>query len=81
MPAPGFEDPVFLNVPFDRRYKALFEALIFAVQDCGFVARCALEGDDGSAGRGTADSAKLAFAWWTFPFSIRIHETPRVPPT
>jgi hypothetical protein len=51
MRSPGFTDRVFLNVPFDRRYKALFEALVFAVHDCGFVARCALEGDDGSVVR------------------------------
>ncbi len=51
MPAPGFGDRVFLNVPFDRRYKSLFEALVFAVHDCGLVARCALEGDDGSVVR------------------------------
>ena len=51
MAAPAFGDRVFLNVPFDRRYKSLFEALIFAVHDCGLVARCALEGDDGSVVR------------------------------
>ena len=51
MPASGFGDRVFLNVPFDRRYKALFEALVFAVHDCGYFARCALEGDDGSVVR------------------------------
>ena len=39
---------VFINVPFDVRYKKLFHALVFAVHECGFVARCALEGDDGS---------------------------------
>jgi hypothetical protein len=42
---------VFLNVPFDRRYRALLEALVFAVHDCGLVARCALESDDGSVVR------------------------------
>jgi len=51
MPASGFGDRVFLNVPFDRSYKALFEALVFAVHDCGYFARCALEGDDGSVVR------------------------------
>ena len=51
MPAPDFGDRVFLNVPFDRRYKSLFEALVFAVHDCGLIARCALEGDDGSVVR------------------------------
>jgi len=39
---------VFLNVPFDKRYRSLLEALVFAVHDCGFAARCALESDDGS---------------------------------
>jgi len=39
---------VFINVPFDRRYKKLFDALVFAVHDCGFLARSAREQDDGS---------------------------------
>ena len=51
MPRPSYGNRVFLNVPFDRRYRALFEALVFAVHDCGFVARCALESDDGSVVR------------------------------
>jgi hypothetical protein len=41
-------DAVFINVPFDRRYKKLFDALVFAVHDCGFLARSAREQDDGS---------------------------------
>jgi hypothetical protein len=45
---PARSDGVFINVPFDRRYKKLFDALVFAVHDCGFVARCAREQDDGS---------------------------------
>ena len=45
---PTSADAVFINVPFDRRYKKLFDALVFAVHDCGFVARCAREQDDGS---------------------------------
>src|SRR5512138_589795 len=39
---------VFINVPFDRLYKKLFDALIFAAHDCGLVARSAREKDDGS---------------------------------
>lgn len=39
---------VFINVPFDLRYQKLFHALVFTVHECGFLARCALEGDDGS---------------------------------
>jgi hypothetical protein len=38
-----YEDNVFLNVPFDQRYKRLFDSLVFAVYDCGFTARAALE--------------------------------------
>jgi hypothetical protein len=41
-------DAVFVNVPFDRRYKAVFDGLVFAVHDCGFLARSAREQDDGS---------------------------------
>ncbi len=37
---------VFLNVPFDIRYKKLLHALVFAVHECGLAARCALEKDD-----------------------------------
>lgn len=39
---------VFINCPFDPHYKELFEAIVFAVFDCGFRPRCALEIDDGS---------------------------------
>jgi hypothetical protein len=39
---------VFLNCPFDAQYKPLFEAIVFAILDCGFQPRCALEIDDGS---------------------------------
>jgi hypothetical protein len=41
-------ESVFINCPFDVEYQPLFRALVFAVLDCGFVARCALERDDGS---------------------------------
>jgi hypothetical protein len=44
---PRYADQVFLNVPFDARYTKLLQALVFAVHDCGLVARCALEKDDG----------------------------------
>jgi hypothetical protein len=43
-----YNDNVFINCPFDPTYKSLFNAIVFAVYDCGFVARCALEEDDGS---------------------------------
>jgi hypothetical protein len=37
---------IFFNCPFDEAYKSLFEALVFATFDCGYVPRCALEVDD-----------------------------------
>jgi hypothetical protein len=40
-------ESVFINCPFDVEYQPLFRALVFAVQDCGLVARSALERDDG----------------------------------
>ena len=42
----SYDQQVFLNVPFDKRYQKLLDALVFAVHDCGLVARCALEQDD-----------------------------------
>lgn len=37
---------MFLNCPFDATYRPLFQALVFAIHDCGFEARCALEAED-----------------------------------
>lgn len=39
---------VFINCPFDVQFEPIFHAMIFAVYDCGYVARCALEIDDSS---------------------------------
>jgi hypothetical protein len=38
---------VFINCPFDADYRPIFNAIVFAVYDLGFVARCALEDDAG----------------------------------
>ena len=37
-----FEASVFVNCPFDDAYKPMFEAIVFAVFDCGYRPRCAL---------------------------------------
>lgn len=37
---------VFLNIPFDKEYEPLFEALVFTITACGYKVRCALEEDD-----------------------------------
>jgi len=44
-PRPG---EVFINCPFDTSYKPIFDAIVFAVWNLGFVARCALDVDDAS---------------------------------
>ena len=38
---------VFINCPFDSTYKPLFQAIVFAVFECGMRPRCALEAYDG----------------------------------
>ena len=47
----AYEDSVFVNVPFDKKYLRLFDAIIFAVHDSGFIARSALEVDDSGQAR------------------------------
>lgn len=46
--APPRKPPgVFINCPFDDHYKPIFDALVFAVFECGFRPRSALELVDG----------------------------------
>lgn len=44
----SYDNSVFINCPFDSAYRPLFEAVAFAVYDCGFYPRSALEVDDSS---------------------------------
>jgi len=39
---------VFINCPFDKDFAPCFEALVFTITACGYVARCALEDRDGA---------------------------------
>lgn len=39
---------VFVNCPLDEAYRPLFDAIIFGIHDCGYLAHCALEVDDAS---------------------------------
>ena len=48
MKSSRYNDNVFLNCPFDSAYKQLFDAMVFAIHDCGFIPRCALEEEDAS---------------------------------
>jgi hypothetical protein len=45
---PAYENSVFVNCPFDKAYRPLFRALVFAVHACGMIARSALEVDNGA---------------------------------
>jgi hypothetical protein len=48
MPQPiDYLNNVFINCPFDANYHPMFEAIIFAIHDCGFISRCAREEEDG----------------------------------
>lgn len=47
MPA-RYARQIFVNCPFDAEYRSLFEAIVFIIYDCGFVARSALEVTDTS---------------------------------
>jgi hypothetical protein len=38
-----FDRSVFINCPFDRQYKPIFDALVFVIQLAGFRPRCSLE--------------------------------------
>ena len=38
-----YADSVFINCPFDGNYRPIFDALVFAVHDCGYFARSAQE--------------------------------------
>ncbi|HYR06443.1 MAG TPA: hypothetical protein VEQ60_01665 [Longimicrobium sp.] len=44
----SYDNSVFINCPFDSTYRPLFEAVAFAVYDCGFYPRTALEVEDSS---------------------------------
>ena len=42
---------MFINCPFDDEYAPMFDALVFAVYDCGFIARCTKEIGDATSAR------------------------------
>jgi hypothetical protein len=46
-----YSKSVFINCPFDDQYKPIFYAIVFAVIDCGYTVRCALEAQDTSSTR------------------------------
>ena len=44
----NYHDNVFINCPFDKSYLPILEALSFAIHDCGFFVRTAMDSDDGA---------------------------------
>jgi hypothetical protein len=54
----SFDTAVFVNCPFDDDYLPLLHALLFAIHDCGFVARFAVE-DAGAAEQRIAKICRL----------------------
>ncbi len=51
MPAARYNTNVFVNCPFDPAFAPLFDAVIFAVFDCGYTPRCTLEIQDSAQSR------------------------------
>ena len=44
----AYDRSVFINCPFDTAYVPIFEAIVFAIHDAGFVPKCARERLDSS---------------------------------
>ena len=65
---------VFINCAFDKKYRPLFRALVFAVHDCGFRARSALEVEDS----GEVRVQKIIRIIGESPYAI--HDISRVEP-
>jgi hypothetical protein len=43
MKTKDYDRHVFINCAFDAEFRDIFWAIVYAVHDCGFIARCALE--------------------------------------
>lgn len=50
-PPRHYNDSVFINCPFDNKYRPILRAVVFAVYDSGFIPRCALEQMDSGPNR------------------------------
>ncbi|MBV9992637.1 MAG: hypothetical protein JOZ72_15265 [Alphaproteobacteria bacterium] len=63
---------IFINCPFDTAYKPIFDAIIFAMFDCGYVPRGALEAVDSAEAR----LSKLLRIIWECDFAV--HDISRI---
>jgi hypothetical protein len=48
---PDFEELVFINCPFDKKYHPMFRAIIFVIYRCGLIPTTALNVDNGLENR------------------------------
>jgi hypothetical protein len=48
MRSADYERNVFINCPFDAEYVPLFEAIVFAIHDAGFLPKCSRQRLDSS---------------------------------
>jgi hypothetical protein len=70
-----YKSSVFINCPFGPDYKPLFHALVFGIQECGLIPRCALEIEDSSEIRISKISRLIGecrFVMAKMPFTIAI---------
>jgi hypothetical protein len=44
--APGYNDSVFINCPFDSEYMSILQAVVYTIYRCGFYPQIALREDD-----------------------------------
>lgn len=51
MKVAGYNYSVFINCPFDDQYVPILRAIVYTVYRCGFLAKTALDEDDGSDNR------------------------------
>ena len=47
----SYHSNVFINCAFDSDFRPFFRAIVFTIHDCGYIARCAMEVDDGVQNR------------------------------
>ena len=76
---PPYDRCVFVNCPFDAAYKPLFDGILFAIHDCGFVARTALEVTGSAETRLNKIARIIQESRWSLHDISRVEVTPGNP--
>jgi hypothetical protein len=82
MPASGkthYDRSVFVNCPFDTPYKPVLDAILFAIHDCGFIARSALEAVGSAETRLDKIIRVIRASRWSIHDIGRLEVTPESP--